>query len=329
MRKYLSTFLNTLLRGPVFVYWWRPMNWSKGDVENYGDWLSAYLIEHLTKRLVIRVDYPKRTLWLKLSHTIAIGSILKCGSTKSKVWGSGLISADERVSVRPHNILALRGIYTARELSKRGFDIDPNDMTYGDPATLLPLVLPNNTQITHKFGIVVNYSEWELVQHINHPSIKVINLHTNDIEQTTAEILSCKYIFSSSLHGLIIPHAYYNWAIGVKISDLLHGDGIKFDDYFSSACKWSNTGVPMQLLDGRYIANSRLSMTKLLSSLNAVLATMSCAYDKQLSEHNPTAENIYYTQKRLLLTMPFSISAKRSAELNNKIYTNKLKNNRC
>ena len=68
----------------------------------------------------------------------------------------------------------------------------------------------------------------------DHPDLLVIDLMTNDIEATTDLFLQCERIISSSLHGVIIAHAYQIPAVWVEFSDKLFGDGIKFQDYFES-----------------------------------------------------------------------------------------------
>jgi len=65
-------------------------------------------------------------------------------------------------------------------------------------------------------------------------SKKIVNLLTNNIEKTTDEILSCDRIISSSLHGMIVAHAYGIPAIWIKFSNNLYGDDVKFDDYLLS-----------------------------------------------------------------------------------------------
>ena len=64
--------------------------------------------------------------------------------------------------------------------------------------------------------------------------VLIIDLLTEDIEDTIKLICSCEYTLSSSLHGVIVSHAYNIPSIWCKISDKLHGDNVKFYDYFST-----------------------------------------------------------------------------------------------
>jgi pyruvyltransferase len=57
---------------------------------------------------------------------------------------------------------------------------------------------------------------------------------TNDIEAKTIEFLACEQIISSSLHGLIVAHAYGIPAVWQKFSNQVFGDDIKYQDYMES-----------------------------------------------------------------------------------------------
>ena len=62
---------------------------------------------------------------------------------------------------------------------------------------------------------------------------KVIDLHTKEVKSVIDEITSCMRIVSSSLHGIIVAHAYGIPALWVQ-NNYVDTDGFKFYDYFSS-----------------------------------------------------------------------------------------------
>ena len=129
--------------------------------------------------------------------------------------------------------LAVRGPQTRTYLLEKGYAVPE---VYGDPALLLPNYYQPEVAKTHALGIIPHISDYAQVseQYQNLEGVKVISLFTNDIEATTREILSCESIISSSLHGLIVPHAYGIPAVWAQFSDRVFGDGIKYRDYFES-----------------------------------------------------------------------------------------------
>lgn len=62
---------------------------------------------------------------------------------------------------------------------------------------------------------------------------EVIDLRTRDIESVVRRITSCRLILSTSLHGLIVAHAYAIPALHLK-HGYIDTDGFKFRDYYSS-----------------------------------------------------------------------------------------------
>lgn len=62
---------------------------------------------------------------------------------------------------------------------------------------------------------------------------KVIDLRTRDIKRVIIEITSCRRILSTSLHGIIVSHAYGIPALWIR-HNVLHDSNLKFYDYFSS-----------------------------------------------------------------------------------------------
>ena len=162
---------------------------------------------------------------------MAIGSIMKMVTDKSVVWGTGIISKKDRFAGA--TFTAVRGPKSRERVLELGYACPE---VYGDPGILVPRYFSPEVSKTHSLGIIPHYVDYHTVvdMYKDDPDVQVINLLTNDLEKTTREILSCKRTISSSLHGLIISHAYGIPSVWVKYSDKLSGDNVKFEDYFLS-----------------------------------------------------------------------------------------------
>lgn len=217
----------------INLYWWSEIYIQKKDKENYGDLLGKYLVEKISGNPV-RWYNRKKFRFFKPSKTIyaTIGSILGHIQSNWTVWGSGIISENDIVPNA--NFLAVRGPQSRKYLMSLGYQVPE---VYGDPGLLLPdFYNPKNIEKKYEVGIIPHYNDFRRVKEIycNLDAVKVIDLMTNDIEGTTREILECRNIISSSLHGIIISHAYQIPAVWIRFSDNVFGDGIKYRDYFES-----------------------------------------------------------------------------------------------
>jgi len=200
--------------------------------DNYGDVLSKYIVKKLSKSFVVKVKYPSSRFYnFFVKNYSVIGSIITAASVNTIVWGSGIIKKNE--NIRKAKFLAVRGPRTRKRIMELGYEVPE---VYGDPAILLPLLFENKTAKKFQIGIIPHYVDYEEVNEFykNDSRIKVIDLLTFDVEQTTVEILECEQIVSSSLHGVIVSQAYNIPALWVKFSDKLSGDNVKFYDYFES-----------------------------------------------------------------------------------------------
>ena len=167
----------------------------------------------------------------------AIGSILKYANSESIIWGSGFISKNDTCKRKPHTVLAVRGPRTARRLKKL-YDIDVQ--TFGDPAILLPLYFPKpiKADIKYDFGIIPHYVDKLYLSENEHllknKSYITIDIETDDIQSFIDKISSCRYIYSSTLHGIIISESYGIPARWLKLTENVYGNGFKFYDYYES-----------------------------------------------------------------------------------------------
>ncbi|MGJ1224588.1 polysaccharide pyruvyl transferase family protein [Sphingobacterium siyangense] len=223
------------------IYW---------DGKNFGDALSPRLIEELTglpvqykswdpsaidrlknicrKFFRFRFSGVRSILWPSQSSLIAVGSVIRWGNSKSSVWGAGFMNADDPFG--GGRIYAVRGKYTSQKLEAMGF---PPCTTFGDPALLLPLWIRGKERKTKQLGVIPHWKEVDAFREKFGPDTNLIDFRTADVERIVHEITDCAYILSSSLHGLIVAHAYGIPALWIKMG-YIDTDGFKFDDYFSS-----------------------------------------------------------------------------------------------
>ena len=213
------------------LFWWSEVYLMHKKKENYGDLLGKYLIEKISNRVVVFKHTKKTHIFDSKKVLVTIGSILSNVNKRCVVWGSGIISKKDTVGNA--TFLAVRGPQTRRFLLDKGYSVPE---IYGDPALLLPDYYFPVIEKKFDYGIIPHYTDFKLIkdQFNGISGVKIIDLMTLSIEHTTDEILSCKKIISSSLHGVILAHAYGIPAVWQKFSNNLYGDDIKFQDYFES-----------------------------------------------------------------------------------------------
>ena len=166
-----------------------------------------------------------------------VGSLLGWLTTpKSIVWGSGIIRGKDRIYSHPKEILAVRGPLTRQRLLNEAIDCPE---VYGDPALLLPLHYYPSIERRYKYGIIPHMGSLgnsALNKFKNNENIKIINFRQyTSYQDVIDEMLSCEFIFSESLHGLIISEAYNIPSKWIDISlEKREKSNFKFHDYFLS-----------------------------------------------------------------------------------------------
>ncbi|EPU1459396.1 polysaccharide pyruvyl transferase family protein, partial [Klebsiella pneumoniae] len=225
-------------------------------IDNFGDALNPYLLEKLTgKKVVYRnFDKPNYKKEIKLliksllkfksydfnrlrafdeneNVVLGIGSLLNRSRPRFHIWGTGYMNQHERA--KGGLLYAVRGRYSAEKLHSEGFEYCD---VWGDPALLLPIVYPAK-QITKKYtlGIIPHLKDYAFFKQMygTNKNVHVIDLKTSDIEFVLNQMLACEKIISTSLHGVIVGHAYDIPTIWIKHNDI-DTDGFKFNDYFDS-----------------------------------------------------------------------------------------------
>ncbi|MEO2064656.1 MAG: polysaccharide pyruvyl transferase family protein [Christiangramia sp.] len=227
-----SSNVKDKIESSISLFYWSEIKFIHKDKENYGDLLSAYIVEKISGKPVKWI-HPHKQKWYKRrkKNFLAVGSIIHHAAKNSIVWGSGII--DRQQEITPADFKAVRGPRTRDYLLSKGLDCPE---IYGDPALLLPELFKPKVPKKYKLGIIPHYHDYVQVleYYKNHEDILVLDLMTLDVEDVTRKILSCERTISSSLHGLIVSQSYQIPSVWVKFSDKIFGDDIKYIDYFES-----------------------------------------------------------------------------------------------
>ena len=234
---------------------------------NFGDAMSPLIVEKLSGQKVV-----PSSMWN--ADMMAVGSVFYRGDSfmadtyhaKLKrrikavawdfrrvtsrpviVWGSGFLQyppIKQPHIMRSFKVLALRGLYTRRILEKYGLMSSKEQVAYGDPGLLFAKLFDINTKKEYEWGIIPHVYDagigwWSRIEQA---LAKVgVRAHMIDARQdpctVVSEIAKCKFVVSSSLHGLIVSDSLGipNIHLGLSTLEFSRNDfELKFKDYYSA-----------------------------------------------------------------------------------------------
>ncbi|MGR6918122.1 polysaccharide pyruvyl transferase family protein [[Actinomadura] parvosata] len=198
---------------------------SRGNV---GDRLTPWLIRKITGEPARWV--PPHAPGVKF---FVSGSIAALGGPGTVVWGAGVMRADDVLDPRM-GFAAVRGPLT-REAALRGTACPA---VYGDPGLLVPRFHRPRGPRGRGPGVVPHFAD-KAAAELGVPGGWALIDVQRPVEEVADRIAACSLVASSSLHGLILGHAYGVPAVWIKFRELPSGDDSKFHDYFLSV------GVPV------------------------------------------------------------------------------------
>lgn len=269
---YLSSFIISKLSGKSIKYKGLYLLGKKGQL----NLVFSYMIGKITRKQLAE------TLFFFEKNILGIGSIISMGNRKSIIWGSGFMNQNELF--RGGKVLAVRGRLTNEKIIDSGYK---GCDVLGDPALLLPLVVKPSLEKRYDLAIIPHWREYDFFYNKYGNRYKVLDIRTTGVEHFVQELTSCKYILSSSLHGLILSHAYNIPALWIK-HGYIDTDGFKFYDYFSSV------GIPFY--------EGFIDFDLYLSGNNKWMQL----FDENCMKFLPNT-NISLVQKQLLDVAPFKI----------------------
>ena len=230
-----------------------PLKFSYAKIPNMGDLLNELILDHLFHISYHNVErwtdwdllgigsnlisaFPRKypgfhPLW-KIRH-------LRDGWIKPRqyIWGTGfMIEPDVRRYTGGGwlRFLAIRGALSkaiAEQLCGQKLDV-----VLGDGGLLASLLLQESIPKTHQVGLIPHFKEKAAPQaqwlYQKYPEALQIDLQKDPL-LVVQQIAQCEFIFSSSLHGLIVADSLHVPNMRLKLSDMPMGPGFKFDDYYS------------------------------------------------------------------------------------------------
>ncbi|WP_018773488.1 polysaccharide pyruvyl transferase family protein [Arthrobacter sp. 131MFCol6.1] len=193
---------------------------------NLGDILNPYIVEKLT-------GIPPR-LAPRGKGMLAIGSVIKFAHDGCDVWGTGTPRLGDVLNPNA-KYHAVRGPLTRQLVLDSGGECPE---VYGDPALLMPLLYNPEVKKKYRLGVI---------RHVRHRGLgeiadgvrdlNLLRVGYEEIEKFIDELLECEMVVSTSLHGIILAHAYGIPARWAEFSDTalkIQGDGTKYIDYLRS-----------------------------------------------------------------------------------------------
>ncbi len=208
------------LKDKVSLEYWQ-------DRVNIGDQLAPVIFDWMMKQNQLE----NRCNGIR--HLTTVGSIIGCEKFDAVIWGSGVLSMGAAKSIFrldlliKYDVRAVRGPITREILMLAGYDVPE---VYGDPGILMPLIYsPESVEKVHDAGLILHYkSELSPEERMG---LYEIDVCTADHAFFIDEILRCRRVISSSLHGIILAEAY-----GVPAVFLNEGTDelLKFIDWYHS-----------------------------------------------------------------------------------------------
>lgn len=195
------------------------------EIPNFGDILNGPLLKHYG------IDF-KHTNKPEDGEYFAIGSIIRLAKNAT-ILGSGVIRDSDEID--PTNTFRfVRGPQTRKRVIEQGGECPE---IYGDLALLTPRFYGESPK-KYRIGAVPHYWNHQPgpLNWIADKNLEFINVLDFNPLTVVRRITQCEKIIASSLHGIILAHAYGIPAVHVKYPNAakVFGDGIKFVDYYES-----------------------------------------------------------------------------------------------
>jgi len=203
---------------------------------NFGDHIGPYLYKKITGKVA---KCSQRG-----DHYLVVGSILHSCNAKSIIWGVGIMFQEKKFR-KPKEVHCVRGPITRQCFLKHKYPCPP---VYGDPALLLPQFYSPPIIPSISIGIIPHYVDYKVVSELYRDTEILIIDVCQPVEKVIDQILRCEATLSSSLHGIVVSHAYNRPCVWISVSNKIAGKFTKYHDYYQAFNESSlNTLTPKNL----------------------------------------------------------------------------------
>jgi pyruvyltransferase len=279
---------------------------------NFGDFITPFIYKSLfLKNPILDINGGKK----KADVVIGAGSILDRSTTNSIIWGSGFMFGNETIQ-NPKKILSVRGPLTRNRLLKLGIECPES---YGDIGLILPYFYYPTVEKKYKLGIIPHYIDKPRFNEIyknNDKDVKIIDV-TEPIQNVINNILACEMTISSSLHGIIVSHAYNVKCMWIQITNKIGGGNFKYRDYYGSL-KFDNYNEILP-----YIYTEQISTNETIKLINDYPNPIFPINTKSIMELCP-----FIDINKSSLTNLYNLNVDISSTINNTIISKKNNNKR-
>lgn len=213
--------------------------YGKMEHYNWGDDMNYYLLSDVLRLPTALYNF---SFLRKFLPGIANPNYLVIGSTitmltnpNTVIWGAGVVDDKEPLPCKPKKVLAVRGPKTREYLLQKGVECPA---VYGDPILLLKYFYRPNIKKKYKIGVIPHYTDY------NDEKFNQLKADTNVLfikmkdysgwKDVIDKVLSCEYIVSSSLHGLVLAETYSIPSLWIQVSDKIRGGVFKYRDFYES-----------------------------------------------------------------------------------------------
>lgn len=204
---------------------------------NFGDMITPYIYKKVTGKDAVNNKQSDDVVF-------GAGSIMEGVTANTIVWGTGVMFNNKKFT-KPKRILSVRGPITRDVCIKQGYECPE---IYGDIGLILPRFYNPYTNIKkYKIGIIPHYVDYEICNTIfsGISDISIIDI-TNPVEHVIDSVLECDMTISSSLHGIIVSHAYNIKCAWMRVTDKICGGNTKYWDYYQSIGIYNNLPISIQ-----------------------------------------------------------------------------------